>query len=155
MSQAIALEKDIKKQLKQAGYKMTPQRQATVAVLCANQTTFLTAEKIFMLAKAISQDIGLATVYRTLEILVGCQIVTKSASNEAGIIRYQLAHAHQLLLVCKNCGRVIDLDNETWQSITQQIQQQVGFKIQTAQADLEIEGLCANCLKQRQTKILT
>ncbi|MDA0175282.1 transcriptional repressor, partial [Solirubrobacter taibaiensis] len=59
----------IKKQLHAASYKLTPQREATVRVLLENEEDHLSAEDVYLLVKEKSPEIGLATVYRTLELL--------------------------------------------------------------------------------------
>ena len=59
----------IKKQLSGKGYKLTPQREATVRILLEHESDHLSAENVFLLVKEKNSDIGLATVYRTLELL--------------------------------------------------------------------------------------
>src|SRR5699024_11628122 len=59
----------IKKELHAQGYKLTPQREATLTVLLERESDHLSAEEIFLLVKDKAQDIGLATVYRILELL--------------------------------------------------------------------------------------
>ena len=68
MNAILALQKT-KKQLHDSGFKLTPQREATVLVLLENEKDHLSAEEIYFLVKKKSPEIGLATVYRTLEIL--------------------------------------------------------------------------------------
>ena len=59
----------IQKKLQEEGFKLTLQRQATVEILLEHLNELLTAEEIYMFVKEKYPDIGLATVYRTLEIL--------------------------------------------------------------------------------------
>ena len=59
----------IKKLLHDSGFKLTPQREATLLVLLENEKDHLSAEEIYFFVKRKNPDIGLATVYRTLEIL--------------------------------------------------------------------------------------
>src|SRR5690606_39805076 len=59
----------IKQQLSAHNYKLTPQREATVRVLLENEEKHLSAEDVYLLVKGKSPEIGLATVYRTLELL--------------------------------------------------------------------------------------
>ena len=59
----------IKKQLHSSSYKLTPQREATVRVLLEHEEDHLSAEDVYLLVKENSPEIGLATVYRTLELL--------------------------------------------------------------------------------------
>lgn len=67
----------IKKQLHSSSYKLTPQREATVRVLLENEEDHLSAEDVYLLVKEKSPEIGLATVYRTLELLTELKVVDK------------------------------------------------------------------------------
>ena len=59
----------LKENLKQKGYKLTPQRRAIVDVIIEKEGEHLTAEEIYDEVKKICPDIGLATVYRTVLLL--------------------------------------------------------------------------------------
>ena len=65
----------IQKKLQEEGFKLTLQRQATVEILLEHLNELLTAEEIYMFVKQKYPDIGLATVYRTLEILTDLGII--------------------------------------------------------------------------------
>ena len=59
----------VKEQLHKASYKLTPQREATVRVLLENEADHLSAEDVYLKVKDKAPEIGLATVYRTLELI--------------------------------------------------------------------------------------
>ena len=93
---------------------MTPQREATLLVLLENEKDHLSAEEIFFLC-AKSPEIGLATVYRTLEILTDLKIVDKVSFND-GVSRYDLRkegakHFHHHLL-CLECGSIEEVEED-------------------------------------------
>ena len=71
----------IKQQLQSQGYKLTPQREATVRVLLENEEDHLSAEDVFMLVKEKAPEIGLATVYRTLELLSELHVVERKSTS--------------------------------------------------------------------------
>ncbi|HEY2495350.1 MAG TPA: Fur family transcriptional regulator, partial [Paenibacillus sp.] len=79
----------IKQQLQSQGYKLTPQREATVRILLENEEDHLSAEDVFMLVREIAPEIGLATVYRTLELLSELHVVEKINFGD-GVARYDL-----------------------------------------------------------------
>src|SRR5690625_765348 len=79
----------IKKELHSKGYKLTPQREATLTVLLEREQDHLSAEEVFFLVKEKSPEIGLATVYRTLELLSELKIVDKINFGD-GVSRYDL-----------------------------------------------------------------
>ncbi|MFD1671587.1 Fur family transcriptional regulator [Agrilactobacillus yilanensis] len=138
----------IKKQLKVAGYKMTPQREATVTVLVQNRDHHLTAEKIFMLTKQLSNDIGLATVYRTIELLTNIKVLKKSSFDQDGIVRYELIQNQGIQLICKNCGRVIEVDQDFMTYFSKVIAKDYNFMVNDDFNNVHIEGLCSECVTQ-------
>jgi Fur family ferric uptake transcriptional regulator len=65
------------------------------------------------LVKKEDLNIGFTTVYRTLKIIVGCGMGQALPSVD-GVTRYEheysrCTHRH---LVCKDCGAVIDTENQ-------------------------------------------
>lgn len=67
----------INKQLTAKGYKLTTQREATLQVLLEHENDHLSAEDVFLLVKQKNPDIGIATVYRNLELFAELHIVEK------------------------------------------------------------------------------
>lgn len=80
---------DINNKLKRSGYRLTPQRQVTVETLIENNNELLTAEEIFIKVKNRNPSIGLATVYRTLDMLQELDIVKKIPYRD-GMSRFDL-----------------------------------------------------------------
>ncbi len=93
------------------GYRLTVPRQAIFDVL-SKTTKHLSAEEIYLAVYKIYPNVGLTTVYRTLELLVGMGLVFKFDFGD-GRARYELAEGsqganHHHHLVCTRCNRVID-----------------------------------------------
>ena len=59
-----------KKKLKEKGLKVTNQRLLVLQVLAENKDRHLTAEDIYELVKEDYPEIGLATIYRTVQLLL-------------------------------------------------------------------------------------
>lgn len=93
----------IKKQLHSSSYKLTPQREATVRVLLENEEDHLSAEDVYLLVKEKSPEIGLATVYRTLELLTELKVVDKINFGD-GVSRYDLRKEEQLTFITTWCA---------------------------------------------------
>lgn len=137
---------DIKSQLQRAGFKMTPQREALVQVLIQHKKAHLSAEELFMLLKRSHPDIGLATVYRTLEILTQLTIVKKILF-EDGIARYDLkrketGHLHHHLL-CVKCGEIEEVLEDLLFDIEKKIEADYHFNI--IDHRLTFHGVCKIC----------
>ena len=58
---------EIIKIIQQSPYKLTPQREKIVEILVENDEQHLSAEELYFILKEKTPDIGIATVYRTLE----------------------------------------------------------------------------------------
>ena len=143
----------IKKQLHAASYKLTPQREATVRVLLENEADHLSAEDVYLLVKEKSPEIGLATVYRTLELLTELKIVDKINFGD-GVSRYDLrqegaAHFHHHL-VCIECGSVEEIKEDLLEDVEVIVEKRWQFLVKDHR--LTFHGVCRNCQKRSASK---
>ena len=149
-------------QLDARGYRLTPQRQLILEALfaCANapadsrelaqgqhhHTRHVTAEEIHAYIRGRFPQINLSTVHRTLELLEELGLVTHAhfADHIARYHPVDLGQHHHLL--CRNCGGIWELEDETIHPLSQMLQERYGFE-----ADLNhlaIFGLCKACRGQ-------
>ncbi|WP_100331477.1 ferric iron uptake transcriptional regulator [Bacillus xiapuensis] len=136
----------IKKQLHSASYKLTPQREATVRVLLEHEEDHLSAEDVYLLVKEKAPEIGLATVYRTLELLNELKVVDKINFGD-GVSRYDLrqegaAHFHHHL-VCIECGAVDEIQEDLLDDVETIVERDWKFKIKDHR--LTFHGVCWRC----------
>lgn len=136
----------IKKQLHGQGYKLTPQREATLTVLLERESDHLSAEEIFLLVKDKAPEIGLATVYRTLELLSDLSVLDKINFGD-GVSRYDLRkegvdHFHHHL-VCMECGRVEEVMEDLLNDVEKIIEDDWQFKVKDHR--LTFHGVCKQC----------
>lgn len=136
----------IKNQLHSKSYKLTPQREATVRVLLENEEDHLSAEDVYLLVKEKAPEIGLATVYRTLELLNELEIVDKINFGD-GVSRYDLrkegaAHFHHHL-VCIECGTVDEIQDDLLGDVEKIVEKDWNFKIKDHR--LTFHGVCHRC----------
>ncbi|WAA13822.1 Fur family transcriptional regulator [Fervidibacillus halotolerans] len=141
----------IKKQLHASSYKLTPQREATVRVLLENESDHLSAEDVYLLVKEKSPEIGLATVYRTLELLTELKIVDKINFGD-GVSRYDLrqegaAHFHHHL-VCIECGSVEEIQEDLLEDVEVIVEKR--WKFQVKDHRLTFHGICHRCQKEHE-----
>ena len=136
----------IKKQLHSASYKLTPQREATVAVLLENEEDHLSAEDVYLLVKEKAPEIGLATVYRTLQLFEKLNIVYKINFDD-GLSRYELncgtENHHHHHLICLECGKVIEVKLDLLENLENEIENEGNFKI--VDHNVKFYGYCNNC----------
>lgn len=98
MAASITIE-DLKKRLQERRCKMTPQRQTVLQVFLNGENTHLSAEDVHQILRRQSIEIGLATVYRSLELLSDMEILQKNDFGD-GRSRYEInrleeKHHHQ------------------------------------------------------------
>jgi Fur family transcriptional regulator, ferric uptake regulator len=120
------------------GYRTTEPRRRVLAEVLDQDRPF-TAEQIV----ARLPDIGRATVYRTLEILAGIDLLRR-LMNPGGFPSYvvgQPGHRHHL--VCKNCGYVIEFTTCPIDDLLDNLTRDTRFEIESHH--LEITGLCPQC----------
>lgn len=139
----------IKEQLHSASYKLTPQREVTVRVLLENEEDHLSAEDVYFLVKEKYPEIGLATVYRTLELLTELKIVDKINFGD-GVSRYDLrkegaTHFHHHL-VCIECGSVDEIQEDLLEDVEEIVERNWNFKIKDHR--LTFHGICHRCYKE-------
>ncbi|MGC6767685.1 ferric iron uptake transcriptional regulator [Enterococcus sp. LJL128] len=143
---SMAALKKIKKQLHESGFKLTPQREATLLVLLENEKDHLSAEEIYFLVKRKSPEIGLATVYRTLEILTDIKVIDKVSFND-GLARYDLRkegakHFHHHLL-CLECGNIEEVEEDLLGEVEEIVEQRYHFVVKDHR--LTFHGICQEC----------
>jgi Fur family ferric uptake transcriptional regulator len=128
--------------LRQHGCRITPQREMIVEAI-AHSDHHMSAEEIFAAIHTRSQALNLATVYRTLELLVDVGLISRADLGKGRIMYASDLHGPHLHLVCRQCGRVVDAESSLLASLDGQLYTQYGFS-----ADLQhicFNGLCKSC----------
>lgn len=136
---------------KECGLKWTQTRQAVIDIL-SSKGGHLSAEEIFLEVKKVLPGIGLATVYRTLELLTELGIVRKFDFKD-GRSRYEfvagkegIEHYH---LICRICGKIIDYETEADKDVDplKDFKKSLSekFKFSIERSDIQFFGLCERC----------
>ena len=132
-------------ELRQRGYRLTPQREMIVeAVAQAGQ--HVTAEQVFEQVQARVSAVNVATVYRTLDLLVELGLVSRADLGGGKITYAPPLHGPHCHLVCRRCGRVIEASYDLVAPLEKQFREQYGFSAELHH--LAIFGLCADCQTQ-------
>lgn len=132
--------------LHQNDYKITPQRRIILKVFLDNLEGHLSAEEIYNIVKETNPEIGLATVYRTLDLLADLDVLQKINFGD-GRSRYEFADAevhHHHHLICLKCGLVTEFTDDNLEQLENSISKS-GFKIIDHQ--LKFYGYCKKCQK--------
>ena len=131
--------------LRQHGYKLTPQRRAVVRTIVSSQG-HLTPTTIYEKVHQEHPNIGLVTIYRTLDMLdklgLICEVYAAGACRSY-LVRRPSEHHHHL--ICSECGTVVDFTDCDLTELEQRLSQETGFEIKSHL--LELLGRCQNCQK--------
>ena len=117
-----------------AGYKATPQRTAVLRALIAEQHQSL--EEI----RARCLEVGLVTVYRTLDLLNELGLVRRLDLGDGA--RYELAEDHHHHMICESCGDISEFDECPLDPTLLPVENS-DFEIRSH--SLEVYGRCAAC----------
>jgi len=127
--------------------KFTRSRRLIYEEIFSDKTVHLNAYEIHRRLKSKGERVSLATIYRTLNLLVKSGLVSEidfgedHSHYEPEISR--AAHGH---LVCLSCGEVKEFSDEKIQSTLENIAKNSHFK--TDKFSIQVFGYCQNCQKK-------
>jgi Fur family transcriptional regulator, ferric uptake regulator len=129
-------------QLSKQGYKLTRQRKAVVEVVAQTHTR-LSAAEVFTKAQRGCPNLGLTTVYRTLEILEQLGAIRRIHLEDGceAFAPTSIEHGHYV--VCNHCQTTIEFEGCDLTSLFKRVADQTGFVIE--EHWLELVGLCPKC----------
>ena len=129
------------KDLRKVGLKVTLPRVKILDILENNTDLHMTAEEVYRSLLESGEDIGLATVYRVLTQFEAAGLV-KRHNFEGGSAVFELDDGgHHDHIVCLECGRVEEFDDEVIEDRQKAIADNLGYKI--SDHSLILYGSCA------------
>lgn len=138
----IEIEATLREALEANGQRFTEQRAAVYRHLLATDC-HPSADEVFTAVRADIPDISLATVYKSLETLVGCSLAVKLTYGD-GSARYDGRtdpHPHARCLVCDT---VLDVPGKLAPNALAKLGPVAGFAVEGYR--LELVGYCHNCV---------
>jgi Fur family ferric uptake transcriptional regulator len=128
--------------LRRLGVRVTPQRLFVLEALELN-SGHMTAEEIMQWASRRYPALNLATVYRSLDLLIEVGLVAQTDLG-GGAASYELVgdspHHH---LACERCGAVIEMDEALLEGLRAEALRVYGFHAHPRH--LAIYGVCRAC----------
>jgi len=90
------------------------------------------ADDLYVLMKNQNSRVSRATVYKTLELLVQCDLVIKRNFGD-NLTRYESnfkkqSHDH---LICMDCGRIVEFANPSVKELPEKISNELGFDVES------------------------
>ncbi len=135
--------KKIASKMRQRGHKLTQQRRAILDAI-ADSPDHLTPAEIHEKVSRTRKDIGLVTVYRTIDLLAEMGLICEvhsGGSCRSYLLRRPSEHHHHL--VCSGCGTVVDFTSCDLGGLEQRLSDETGFDISGHL--LEFSGRCRSC----------
>ena len=146
-------EEKVKDLLREKGLKVTSQRLMVLNILSTHGDEHLTVEEIYDLAKEESPEIELATIYRTVQVLLELHVIEKVTFDD-GFARYELngeetgsGHRHHHA-ICTQCGKVYSLETDLLDTLEKQVFKSLGFEV--TDHEVKLYGLCSACRRKAQ-----
>ncbi len=131
--------------LRTAGYRASAPRSAVLGLI-ARQECVLTAREIADSLRDDGRGVGVATVYRTLELLEGLRLVQRLDVGDASA-RYEPAlpggEHHHHHLVCDECGLVTPFEDSRLERAIDDLGRRLDYSV--GDHDVILRGSCPNC----------
>ena len=124
-----------------SGQRSTRQRRAVSAQLAASDD-FRSAQEIHEALRRDGEAVGLATVYRALQAMADAgEVDVLTQAGESVYRRCSDTHHHHL--VCRKCGRTVEIKGPAVERWTSAIVEEHGFA--DVSHTLELFGVCPGC----------
>jgi Fur family ferric uptake transcriptional regulator len=118
-------------------------QQAAVAALLERSADFISAQAVHARLREEGEGIGLATVYRALQSMVDAGTVDVLRTDDGEAVYRACSTHHHHHLVCRTCGRTVEVEGPTVEAWADRIAGEHGFSDVTH--TLEVFGTCADC----------
>ncbi|MFI6773499.1 Fur family transcriptional regulator [Nocardia sp. NPDC050412] len=129
---------------KPVGIRSTRQRSA-IASLLGDIEEFRSAQELHDELRRRGEGIGLTTVYRTLQSLADAGLVDVLRTDTGESVYRQCSTGHHHHLVCRHCGRTVEVEGPTVEAWAETIAGEHGFT--EVSHTMEIFGTCCECAK--------
>ncbi len=129
--------------LKENGYRVTTSREIICNILEKAGHEHFTADNLFQLARKYSDNIDLATIYRTFELLEELNIIEHSHQAHSSGIYYLKSKQTNSHIACENCENIEDISNKTITKVNELIIKDTGYQIE--KNHFVYSGKCKKC----------
>lgn len=131
-------------ELRAAGYRRGVARVRVIEFLDA-QDCCAGAQEIHQALSSRGERVGLASVYRVLEVLAEKRLVQRLDLGD-GVTRFEpirdeVEHHHHI--VCDDCGRIEPFADERLERVLRDVEESSGYAV--AAHDIVLRGACGTC----------
>ena len=129
------------------GASGAPQRKtrkrAAVGAILERSDQFRTASQIHDDLRHEGQNIGLTTVYRTLQMMAGSDDLDSIRTDDGEMAYRRCSTGHHHHLVCRSCGRTVEVEGPAVERWAHQVADENGYT--DVSHTVEVFGICASC----------
>ena len=136
--------------LKAEKNRITPERFEVLEAALEYDGHF-NADDLYILMKNSNSRVSRATVYKTLELLAQCDLLSKRNFGD-NITRFESSFKRQVHdhLICVDCGKIIEFADPRIKQLPEQISEELGFNFETY--SFNIFGRCKDPKKCKQSR---
>ncbi|SHN25572.1 Fur family transcriptional regulator [Cryptosporangium aurantiacum] len=127
----------------QASVGRTTRQRTAVMALLSEVEEFRSAQELHELLRQRGESVGLTTVYRTLQALADAEEIDVMRPPGGEHLYRRCSSGHHHHLVCRACGRTVEVAGPTVESWANRVAAEHGFA--DVSHTLEIFGTCAEC----------
>jgi Fur family ferric uptake transcriptional regulator len=131
------------KYMAERGLKSTRQR-ALIVETFFQAGGHVSVEDVWSRVRKLDARVSVATVYRTMKLLAESGLAHARNFGD-GQTRYEAAigREHHDHLICTNCGKIIEFENDRIEHMQDTVAKRHGFKVTSHK--MELYGLCRDC----------
>ena len=120
----------LKEFLKKGKNRITPERFEVMDSALDYEGHF-GADDLYVIMKNNKSRVSRATVYKTLELLVQCNLLSKRNFGD-NMTRYESSFKRQSHdhLICMDCGRIVEFTSSALENIPKDLTQTLGFNFE-------------------------
>lgn len=146
---AVSPEDKFREYLMTLGKRLTTERETIVQEVFASHEHFDAEQLVSRLSQRTDgKRVSRSTTYRTLELLVEAGLLRAVARpNDREVYEHDYGYPQHDHLICKDCGELIEFQDEALSEMLQRVAAQSGFRVSGHR--LEVYGKCADCCRPK------
>ncbi len=125
-----------------ASVRSTRQR-AAISTLLETLDEFRSAQELHDELRRRGDNIGLTTVYRTLQSMAAAGMVDTLRTDTGESVYRRCSEHHHHHLVCRSCGSTVEVGGHAIEEWAEQVAAEHGFS--DVSHTIEIFGTCSDC----------
>ena len=136
--------------LKAGKNRITPERFEVLEAALEYDGHF-NADDLYVLMKNSNSRVSRATVYKTLELLAQCELLSKRNFGD-NTTRFESSFKKQVHdhLICVDCGKIIEFSDSRIKQLPEEISDDLGFNFESY--SFNIFGRCKDPKKCKQSR---